>query len=186
MTWPKMILAASAALFCLGLTQAQDRSAPVAPRVLPVSSTDSPTDSGNLSPISETPAPPSVLPTTLPPTNPFADGGMGAFGGIRGGSGGPGYSATWYPSRSVSGQSTDLALFRQNLSLAAPLWKDNGDALMLTGGIQESHFTTSAVLPDTRRAFPSDLWNINLGLNYLHHFDNGWTGGLMFESFVRG
>jgi hypothetical protein len=93
--------------------------------------------------------------------------------------GGPGYGVTWYPSRPVSGSGTDFGLVRQNLSVAVPVWRDGGDALRLTAGVRNSLFSTDAVLPDTGRPFPSNLWNVNLGLSYNHRFDNGWTGGLL-------
>lgn len=86
---------------------------------------------------------------------------------------------TWYPSRSVSSQGTDLGLVKQNLSVGLPVWRDGGDAMTLRVGVSDDHFSTDAVLPDTRQAFPTDLWNVNLGVNYLHNFDNGWTGMLM-------
>ena len=36
---------------------------------------------------------------------------------------------------------------------------------------------TEAILPDTGRPFPTELWNVGLGTSYQHLFDNGWTGG---------
>ena len=100
-------------------------------------------------------------------------------GRIRGRGGPPGYGVTWYPSRSVSGQGTDLGLVKQSLSVGVPAWRDGGDAMMLRVGVSDDHFSTGAILPDTPQAFPTDLWNVNLGANYLHKFDNGWTGMLM-------
>ena len=45
-------------------------------------------------------------------------------------------------------------------------------------------FFTDAILPDSHRPFPSDLWNVHLGTNYMHKFDNGWSGmlGINFGS----
>jgi hypothetical protein len=91
----------------------------------------------------------------------------------------PGYSATWYPSRPVPGQGVDLGLVRETLSLAAPLWRQDGNVLALTTGIHNTLIFTDAILPDSKRPFPTDLWNINLGFNYAHQFDNGWTAGVM-------
>ena len=108
------------------------------------------------------------------------EAGMGALGGF-GGSGGnaPGYSVTWYPAQAISGQAGDFGLVRQNLSLAAPVWRDGGDAVLLTGGVRNSLFFTDILLPDTHRPFPSELWKVNLGAIALHRFDNGWFGSLM-------
>ena len=30
--------------------------------------------------------------------------------------------------------------------------------------VRSEHFDTDAILPDSQRAFPSDLWNVSLGL----------------------
>jgi hypothetical protein len=39
-------------------------------------------------------------------------------------------------------------------------------------------FFTDAVLPDSQRPFPTELWNINIGSLYVHKFDNGYSGGV--------
>jgi hypothetical protein len=91
----------------------------------------------------------------------------------------PGYSATWYPSRPVPGQGVDLGLVRENLSLAAPLWRQDGNTLALSGGIHNTLIFTNAVLPNSGRPFPDDLWNVGLGFNFTHRFDNGWVVGAM-------
>jgi hypothetical protein len=109
-------------------------------------------------------------------------GGRGMSGmGVGGpGMGGPGYGATWYPSRPVSGSAPgeDLGLVRQNLSGGWPVWRSGGDALMLTAGVRNSMFFTDAILPDSHQPFPAELWNVHLGTNYMHRFDNGWSGML--------
>jgi hypothetical protein len=109
-------------------------------------------------------------------------GGFGGFGGVGlggGAVGGPGYSAVFYPSRPVSGQGSDLTLVRESLGGAVPVWKQDGDLLLATAGVRNDLFSTSAVLPDTHRPFPSTLWSINGGLTFVHQFSGGWTGGLM-------
>lgn len=96
-----------------------------------------------------------------------------------GGFGVPGYTATWYPSRPVQGQDADFSLVRQNLSLGLPIWKDSCGRLLLTTTVRHSLYVTDAVLPDTQRPFPSELWYVNMGLNYMRRFENGWSMGLM-------
>lgn len=106
-------------------------------------------------------------------------GGSGIGGGMAGpGMGTPGYRATWYPSRPVSTSATDLGLVRQNLSGSVPIWREGGDMVMLMAGLRNTLFFTDAILPDTHRPFPNELWNISLGLMDLHKFDNGWSSGL--------
>jgi hypothetical protein len=111
----------------------------------------------------------------------FGMGGRGMGAGMGGpGMGGPGYGATWYPSRPVSGSAPEIefGLVRQNLSGAVPVWRNGGDLVLLSAGVRNSLFFTDAVLPDSHRPFPSELWNVHVGTNYMHKFDNGWSGGL--------
>jgi hypothetical protein len=51
--------------------------------------------------------------------------------------------------------------------------------MMLTAGVRNSLVFTDAILPDSRKPFPADLWSLNVGLNFMHQFENGWSGGLM-------
>jgi hypothetical protein len=111
--------------------------------------------------------------TPSPRSDPYDLGG--GFGGERGG-GGPGYLVSWAPSRPVVGQNASLEWIRQSVNVGAPLWRDGVDTLRFNVGVRESHILTDAVLPDSRRPFPADLWNIHFGLSYSHRFDNGWTG----------
>jgi len=103
-------------------------------------------------------------------------GGMGG-GGLGGGP--PGYSVTWYPSRRVEGQNADLGMVRQSLSVGAPIWNDVSDKVIFNVSVRNNAYFTDAVLPESGRAFPAELWHVGLGANYLHTFDNGWVGGVM-------
>ena len=125
--------------------------------------------------------PPDLFPPLDPPrptppgsTNPLA--GLGGLGSVIPG---PGYTVTWNPARPVANQGTDLGIVRQDLSLIAPIWQEGGDKLFVTAHLKNTHIYTDALLPDTGRRFPKDLWNAAIGLAYLHQFDNGWTGGAM-------
>lgn len=133
----------------------------------------------------ELPQPASSAPTTSSAFGPARGGTGGGFGSAPSGGGGPlgggppGYDATWYPTQSVVGQAAELGFVRQGLSLGAPLWRGDRDMVMASLGVRNTLFTTDAVLPDSGRPFPHELWNVTFGLNYLHQFDNGWTSGLM-------
>ncbi len=118
--------------------------------------------------------PPSVEPTPQPQRS--ADRFRIRRGGSRGG--GPGYGVVWYPQQTVSGQATQMTILDQDLSLGAPLWQSEGDMVLLTTRVRNSLFDTEAILPDTGRAFPSTLWDVKLGVNYMHKFQNGWMGGI--------
>jgi hypothetical protein len=103
-----------------------------------------------------------------------------------GGAGGPGYGFIWYPSADTTGdlQDSQLSVIRQRINVGAPIWGNGNDMAMMSFGIQNSMFSTDAVLPDSEKLFPSDLWNISIGTNFMHKFDNGWTGmaGINFGS----
>jgi len=118
-----------------------------------------------------------------PPPNrgPRSDGGMAGRGGFGGPNmGDPGYRATWYPSTRISNSSVpyDLGLVRQNLSASYPIWRKDGDTILLSASVRNTLFSTDAILPDTQQLFPQQLWNINTGLMHIHKFENGWTSGL--------
>lgn len=104
--------------------------------------------------------------------------GLGMGGGPMGG-GAPGYEVTWYPSRGVSGQASDFGVVRQRIALGAPLWRNETDMVLAHFSLRNTLFATDAILPDSLRPFPEQLWNVNFGLNYMHQFDNGWMGGMM-------
>ncbi|MGL4424407.1 MAG: DUF6268 family outer membrane beta-barrel protein, partial [Gemmataceae bacterium] len=117
-----------------------------------------------------------------PPTRPEPGAGPGAFGGMMGGGMGnnaPGYDALWAPLQPVRNQPTDLGFVRQGLSLGAPVWRDAGDMLLARFSIRHTQFQTDALLPDSRRPFPNQLWNINFGGNYRHDLGDGWSAMLI-------
>lgn len=124
------------------------------------------------------PAPPEVQPESAPAAPKPARDGSGPPGP---GGGPPGYSATGYFSRPVSGQNTNLGFVRQSLNTPIPLWTEGGDILAATVRVQNTLFHTDAVLPDSGRPFPNQLWDIGFGLLAIHKLDNGWTAGGVFS-----
>jgi hypothetical protein len=127
-----------------------------------------------------------------PLDDPFAS--MGGYGGGFGGVGGfgPGggygilasYRTTWIPDQAVVGQPTNLGEVRQDLSLRAPVYRDECDLVAVTASLRWLIFDTHAILPNSMQPFPSDLWDVRFGANYSHKFDNGWIagGGVNFGS----
>jgi len=112
--------------------------------------------------------------------------GIGGFGMGGPGMRGPGYSAVWYPTTDAMGEDPGetLGLVRQRLNAGAPLWTNGKQMALVSVLVQNSMFQTDAILPQSGQPFPDNLWNINFGLNYLHPFENGWTGmaGINFGS----
>jgi hypothetical protein len=99
--------------------------------------------------------------------------------GPMGGGAPPGYDVTWYPTLSTRDGSGELGLVRQGVNLAIPLWHGEQDMLMARVSVRQSNFTTDVQLPDSAQPFPDQLWDINFGLNWMHQYENGWSGGLM-------
>jgi hypothetical protein len=88
------------------------------------------------------------------------------------------YRATWFDSEPVAGQATNLGYFRQELTVSSPVWQKSGqDEWSVFASVRDEIFQTHAILPDTRQAFPEDLWNIRFGTSYRYLFDNGWVLG---------
>ena len=87
------------------------------------------------------------------------------------------YRAVWFPDEPVSGQPTNLGYVEQDLSLSFPIWQDSENEWSASSHVRAEVFHTGAMLPDTHEPFPNELWNIHLGTNYRHLFDNGWIGG---------
>lgn len=97
----------------------------------------------------------------------------GRGGGPMGGGGGPGYGAMWFSPQNVKGQGVDFEIVQQDASAAFPVWKSERGIALLTASVSNSHVFTDALLPDTGRAFPSDLWDIGMGVTFFHEFDGG-------------
>ncbi len=138
--------------------------------------------------IPDAPPGPPVTPPAEPATPPKPQTDTADFGGMGGpgGSRGPGYTATWYPTRPVRGGTgfgglpASLGLVRQNVNAGVPLLMSPPDLLVLNARVGHTLFQTDAVLPDTARPFPSQLWNVNLGLLYVRKLDDGWSAGGLF------
>ena len=141
--------------------------------------------------VPDAPTPPANLAEAPPPERtpaPRAERQDTADFGGPGGSRGPGYTATWYPSRPVSasgdrgfgGLPASVGMVRQNLNAGVPLLISPPDLLVLNARVGHTLFQTDAVLPDTARPFPSQLWNVNLGLLYVRKLDDGWSAGGLF------
>jgi hypothetical protein len=94
----------------------------------------------------------------------------------------PHIGATFYPDEPVSGQPTSLGMTREFFQFSAPVWSNGEDTLVVSSHVQETSVSTNAILPTTRTPFPGQLWNIWLGVNYFHTFDNGVTGAMIVEA----
>ena len=92
--------------------------------------------------------------------------------------------AFWFPSEPVKGQAADWGLVGQDFSLACPLWVDLPNMLMLTAGVRNRLIDTDAILPDSHKPYPSELWNAQVGLMYMRQLsgDRMIGGGVSLGS----
>ncbi|MEN6367798.1 MAG: hypothetical protein ABFC88_13380 [Thermoguttaceae bacterium] len=67
----------------------------------------------------------------------------------------------------VKGQAADWGLVGQDFSLTYPLWVDLPNTVMVTAGVRNRLINTDAILPDSHKEYPSELWNAQVGLMYL-------------------
>ncbi|MBA2116873.1 DUF6268 family outer membrane beta-barrel protein [Bremerella alba] len=117
--------------------------------------------------------------TEVPPVADKRPKRAAGSGGPFGGSGGPGYGVEWFPVQPVKGQDVDFQLVSQKASAGLPVYRGDLGMAVLTVGVENMHTFTDAVLPDTGRAFPEDLWNIKFGLTYIRQFESGSTLGII-------
>jgi len=88
------------------------------------------------------------------------------------------YRFTYYSDRKVKDQEAHFQLSEHRLSLILPLYQDSANEWVLAAKGLFQDIDTQARFPDTGGRFPSELWDVSVGLSYRHKFDNGWTGGL--------
>jgi hypothetical protein len=93
----------------------------------------------------------------------------------------PHVGGTWYATEPVSNQPTNMGMNREFFQVAAPVWSNGKDTLVLSSHVQVTNVQTSAILPTSGTPFPNQLWNIWFGMNYFHTFDNGITGAMLLE-----
>jgi hypothetical protein len=108
--------------------------------------------------------------------------GMGGMGLVARGSVGQlpilaGYRAAEFFDEPVKGQNAHLGYTQQSLNVLTPIWQDCTDEFSALARVGVESFDTNAILPSTQQPFPADLWQVIVGANYRHLFDNGWIGG---------
>ena len=87
------------------------------------------------------------------------------------------YSLNYSPDRQVEDQEEELGYTRNQLSAVTPLWQNPNQELAMHASVANVHVNTNAVLPDSGRAFPSDLWDLRIGSSYRHKLKRGWVLG---------
>jgi hypothetical protein len=131
-------------------------------------------------------APPSVAALELPDNDMFGNGaggrgGLGfgdGFGRIDGSGILASYRIAWLNSEAITGTAERFESVREDWSIMVPIWRDGSDRLSFNVRVANTQIDTDIMVPKEGGAFPGSLWDVGFGLNYQHHFDNNWTGGL--------
>lgn len=88
-------------------------------------------------------------------------------------------SGTYVPAQDVVGQPGELALWQGRFGLVMPLAQDAGREWSALVNVAGDFFDGQAVLPDSGRPLPGELWNVRLGLAHRRLLANGWLAGGM-------
>jgi hypothetical protein len=95
-----------------------------------------------------------------------------------------GYAAMAVPRTHLTNESATMGVFRQDASIGAPLLSNGTRTVIGYVDFRNLDFSTNAVLKDSRRPFPHQLWDITEGLTYQRKMEEGWTlgGGISIGS----
>jgi hypothetical protein len=94
----------------------------------------------------------------------------------------PQYSVRWTTPQPVDRQPTTLGSIRQEFATPIPVLRDADDLFLLGLRVRNVSFQTRAVLPDSGRVFPRQLWDLTTGFTYVRQLDRDVSAGVL----VRG
>ena len=87
----------------------------------------------------------------------------------------------WVPSQPLTTQPGNLSLDGQSIDLAGPLSIERGNVWLWTANLHRLGISTNAILPDTFRPLPSDLWKIGVGVMNFRTLESGSLIGGVFN-----
>ena len=93
----------------------------------------------------------------------------------------PHVGTDWYPEQSTNQPGTSLSMERFDFQGAVPIYNKGKDTFVFTANYDDIKVYTNAILPTTNQKFPAQLFNIALGINYFHAFENGNVGGFVVD-----
>ena len=93
----------------------------------------------------------------------------------------PHVGTDWYPEQGTNQPGTTLSMERFDFQGAVPIYNKGKDTYVFTANYDDIKVYTNAILPTTNQKFPSQLFNIALGINYFHAFENGNVGGFVVD-----
>jgi uncharacterized protein DUF6268 len=88
-----------------------------------------------------------------------------------------GYQVRSYWNEDVGGQDAEMAFTQHELSVMTPITQSERQEWALFGKFKVLDLNTGVKLPDTRSAFPEDLWDLRLGVTYRRIVQDDWLIG---------
>lgn len=86
-------------------------------------------------------------------------------------------SALWIPAQAVADQASELSMTSAGIDLGVPLYMQEGNVWLLTGGVHRLEVGGGAWLPDSQIALPDEFWKVSIGTMHFRELDNGWQAG---------
>jgi hypothetical protein len=87
------------------------------------------------------------------------------------------YQGEYSPDQKVEGQSSDLGYSSHGLNWSTPIWQNSRHEVGFHGRLFAMDVRTEAILPDSGRDFPGNLYDIRFGGTYRYKMDRGWIVG---------
>ena len=87
------------------------------------------------------------------------------------------YNLDYSPERSVEGQEVDMSYLQNTARLFVPVWQNPRHELSVDARASYMSVNTTAILPQSDRPFPDDLWDLRAGVNYRYKLERGWVTG---------
>jgi hypothetical protein len=91
------------------------------------------------------------------------------------------FTTDGYFRQGTSQKNAKLQMTRFDLRGSVPVFQNDRDEWLVTGGVKLLDIDTGARLQRESSAFPGHLWDVSAGLAYRHKFENGWIAGGHFS-----
>ena len=87
----------------------------------------------------------------------------------------------WQPTVDATTQDAEFSLIRTKLDVITPLAQNERYESAMFFNVSHTRVDTQAILPDTGRAFPSDLWKLGAGAFYRRKINDTWIVSAMAQ-----
>ncbi|MCF8032435.1 MAG: hypothetical protein K9K66_05715 [Desulfarculaceae bacterium] len=87
------------------------------------------------------------------------------------------YDLNYSPDRAVEGQEVDMGYLQNSVRFVLPVWQNSRHEFSFNGRAALMAVNTDAILPQSNRPFPDDLWDLRAGATYRYKLERGWVAG---------